>query len=276
MVADMSTEPNGDPASTVAVTGVPELRNLLAAAISTFLSHYFSRTFLKHGWFLSPPRGDGPAPEPPPPERSILELKTRFLYCVRAAIERLDSYEGDFSASSAYQQDRITDDNEVVSTPERQFADALLVRCSEIMEADIGGVHLDDVICGQFLRFVLRLVRQRVRDAERLKYLYLFCVWTMPQVLFNPTVCETLRRREVETIAREGRLPPDLLEALRFVRGGAIFPRRPAPPEPVDEGWDLEMESQPIETPKRGFWARLFRRKPKPKAWSGLLEKKSS
>lgn len=237
------------------------VKNALIATISTFLSHYFNPQFLQSGW-LSEYRPDlGTTSNPELVTRRVLEMKTRFLYCVREAARYLAAYGGSFHALAAFQDDKITETLEIISTSERRFNDHLLNRCTEVMATDISSVTLTDAICGQFLRRVLQMLRQDVRDEEHIKYLYFFCVWKMPEVLFDPFISSMVRRREVQALLANPRLPEDVISLLRDVRGRHVF----GPPErngtPVDEGWDLE-PSGPKDhpQPRRGAWRRLFSR----------------
>lgn len=252
----VTTEADVNPPSSV-----PVLKNVLIATISTFLSHYFNAGFIKHGWLTEYPP---PKPGDVDPEviaRRLLEMKARFLYCMKVAIERLIDYGPDFEALNAYEPDRITERLEIISTPEHEFTDLLLGRCTEIMVTDVSAVTLSDNICGHFLRHVFRMIRRDLSEAEHIIFLYLFVIWTMPEVLFDKSVGETVRKREVQVILRDHRLPHDLLEALRIVRGGGIFNKADETPvEPVSEGWDVEVEQAPATPQKRSAWSRLFSR----------------
>ncbi len=251
------------------------MKNTLIAAVSTFLSHYFNTRFLQSGWLTDFQPGPPRPYDPETASRRVLEMKTRFLYCLREGVRALNRYEQPFSALAAFQEDKITESLEIISTSERRFSDALVNRCTEVMMTDISAVKLTEAVCGQFLRRILQMVRQELRDGEHVKYLYLFCAWRMPEVLFDPAVSSMIRHREMRALVGNPRLPEDLLAALRNMRGGGIF----GPPgrngtKPVDEGWDLERRRIGNEPPpKRRAWRRLFSRA---KRKAGRPRRKSS
>jgi hypothetical protein len=245
------------------------MKNTLIATISTFLSHYFNPSFLQSGWLFEYPPDIKDNSNPDNADRRLIEMKIRFLYCVKATLSALAGYHGDFRASAAYEEDRITDALEIISTPEHAFTDDLLNRCTDVMITDLTGVELSDSVAGQFLRRVFQVIRQDVDQLEHVKFLYLFCVWNMPEVLFDSSVAQTVRNREVKIVMADPRMPADLVQTLRTIRGGGIFDRSEEPEEPVDEGWDLEMaaeaEKEEEETAdptprKRSRWLRFFTR----------------
>jgi len=233
------------------------MENTLIATVSTFLSHYFNPTFILSGW-LAELAGAADDPDLRTPERRLVEMKTRFLYCIKATIESLARYEGRFRASAAYEEDRITDALVIISTPEHSFTDDLLNRCTDVMLTDLSSVGLDDAVAGQFLRRVFQMIRQDVGNIEHLKFMYLFCIWTMPEVLFEASVAQTVRSREVRALMADPRMPADLVQTLRTVRGGGIFTPSDEEEPMVDEGWDLEAPDP--EPPRRSAWSRLFGR----------------
>lgn len=235
------------------------MKNTLIATISTFLSHYFNTHFLQRGWLVDYRPGMVRAYDPETASRRILEMKTRFLYCLREGVRALSRHTQPFVALAAFQDDTITESLEIISTPERRFNDALVNRCTEVMATDISMVRLTEAICGQFLRRILQMVRQDVRDCEHVKYLYLFCVWKMPDVLFEPSISPMVRQREMRALLNNPRLPSDLVTALRNVRGGGIFgsPGKDGTGS-ADEGWDLEFQRTKLEPPSRRAWYRLF------------------
>jgi len=245
-----------------APSAAPALRNTLIATISTFLSHYLNTRFLQSGWLAGNSSAARFSGNPAAAHRRVLEMKTRFLYCMKVAITRLAQQDGPFSAQAAFREDVVTDRLEIVSTPERRFSDGLLCKCTEIMATDLSAVDLTDAICGQFLRYVLQMVRRDLSDPEHIRYLYLFCVWKMPEVLFEPSMGRIVRRREVQALLDDPRVPRELVEVLRSVRGRGVFPRTPSAERPVDEGWELEQAQAAAEpAPKRPAWWRLFARR---------------
>jgi len=242
------------------------MKNSLIATISTFLSHYFNPGFLKSGWLSEFPPSVKRDNAPEVIDRRVLEMKTRFLYCLKVAVRALVEHNEPFVALTAFEEDRVTETLEIISTPEHEFSDSLLNRCTEVMVTDISSVKLTEAICGQFLRRILQMVRQDIHDQEHIKYLYLFCVWKMPDVLFDPSISPVVRRREVRALLTHPRLPQDLITALRQVRGGGLFPASRDDGKLVDEGGVLAATQAVRPPPKQTAWQRLFSRPPKRKA----------
>lgn len=260
---DRNGAPNGHPQLETDPRGsLAAMKNTLIAAISTFLSHYFNARFLQSGWLTDYRFHADSGSDAESTSRRVLEMKTRFLYCLREGVRALSQYDKPFDALAAFQEDRVTESFEIISTPEREFSDALLNRCTQVMASDISMVNLTDAVCGQFLRRVLRMVREELRDEERVKYLYLFCVWKMPQVLFEPQISLMITHREKRALLSNPRLPADLTAVLRDVRGGGIFGPAIGPEgRAIDEGWSLERGQAGEElAPKPRAWHRLFSR----------------
>ena len=247
-------------------------KNALITTISTFLSHYFTAQFLQGRWLLWDIHAVGDGTDPEQTGRKVLEVKARFLYSMRETAQSLLSYPDKFVCVSAFEEDKINDQLEIISTPEREWMDILLNRCTEVMAADMSGVELTEGSTGQFLRKVIRLVRQDMHEPEHIKFMYLFCVYKMPEILFDQTIGNVIRRREIKALLTDPRVPRDLIGDFQMVRGGGgLFPKDDSeeeeePQQPVDEGWDLEREhlAAAEKQSKGGAWQRLlarFRRK---------------
>lgn len=250
----------GTPASIAAI------KSTLIATISTILTQYFNSAILKSAWIVDYSDNGSVTLTAEQTERRVVEMKARFLYCIKEAARLICQYEGQFTALAAYEEDKVTESLEIISTPEHQFSDLLLNRCTEVMVRDISAVPLSDAICGQFLRMLLQIIRQDLRDPEHTTFVYLFCVWNLPEVLFDQSIGTVVRRREIAGLLADPRLPEDFVSAAWRARGGSsIFkPERlaskPEPKVPVDEGWDLEAPKAPELKKKRGAWARLLSR----------------
>ena len=242
--------------------GLLAMKNMLITTISTFLSHYFTSQFIQSRWLLWDTHstdGDG---SPESVNRKVLEMKARFLYCLRHASRELLRYPGDFRSISAFEEDKINDRLEIISTPEREWMDLLLNRCTDILAGDMSSIELTEGKAGQFLRRVLRVVRHDLHSAEHIKFLYLFTIWKMPDVLFDTTICNLVRKREIRALINDPRVPKELVREFQSIRGGGLFPETPFGEVPIDEGWDIEAK-QAAKTPPRpdSAWRRLFTRR---------------
>ena len=254
--------------STPAPNELQAMKNALITTVSTFLGHYFTPQFLQGRWFLWDFRVSGNDTGARSVTRKVLEMKARFLYCVRLSAQELLVYPGDFQSLSAFEEDQINDALEITSTPERAWMDILLNRCTDVMTGDMSGIELSEGKAGQFLRRVLRMVRNDLREAEHIKFIYLFCVWKFPDVLFEPSIGNLIRKREIRALLNDPRVPKDLVDAFRDIRGGGLFGgpaerAAVAAEPPVDEGWDIELARTRREPERDGAWRRLFSRRKK-------------
>ncbi len=243
------------------------IKNALITTLSTFLSHYFTSQFLQGRWLVWDLHATDADSSPESVNRKVLEIKSRFLYTMREAAQSLLNYPDTFRAMSAFEEDKINDALEIISTPEREWMDILLNRATEVMAADMNHVELTEGSTGQFLRRVIRMVRHEMDDPEHLKFMYLFVVWKMPDVLFNTSMRNMIRRREIRALLSDARVPKDLVNDFNAVRGGGgLFPKDGDEEEqleqPVDEGWDLEMQHIKAQekkvAKKKSGWRRLF------------------
>ena len=239
-------------------------KNALITTISTFLSHYFTTQFLQSRWMLWDIHTAGTDGSPETINRKVLEIKARFLYSMRETAQSLLEYPGPFTCIAAFEEDKINEQLEIISTPEREWMDILLNHCTEYMAKDMSSIKLSEGSTGQFLRKVIRIIRHEIDEPEHVKFLYLFCVYKMPEVLFDPTIGNVIRKREVKALLTDPRVPRDLLEDFQVVRGGGGLFRKELvgdqdEEEPVDEGWDLEQAVlAKQEKPKTGAWQRLL------------------